>query len=135
MVVAICQFIEYDWNILNYSVLVGKRQIRTEWKIKIWRAYHARNIGHKTQNTKQQQKQKGWTRYMQTIYSSCFCQTIISFFFLVIIKWQKCILNTSSLYIYLYIVKDKWKTKRFHTVRTIPNFKYKNLRKRQNQYP
>ena len=56
LVVAICQFIEHDWNILNYSVLIGKRQIRIEGKIKNGRAYHAGNIGHKTQNKKQQQK-------------------------------------------------------------------------------
>jgi len=57
LVVAIGQFIVYDWNILNYSVLVGKRQIRTEGAIKNGWAYHTGNIGRKTQNTKQQKTQ------------------------------------------------------------------------------
>jgi len=37
LVVFIGQFIEYDWNILNYSILVDKHQIRTEyWVNSYW---------------------------------------------------------------------------------------------------
>jgi len=50
------QFIEYDWNILNYSVLVGKHQIRTEETIQTGRAYHTGNIGHKTHTNKQKRR-------------------------------------------------------------------------------
>ena len=58
LVVAICQFIEYDWNILNYNVLEGKRQIRTEGTMQNRWTYHTGNIGHKPQSTKQEQKHK-----------------------------------------------------------------------------
>ena len=54
---------------------------------------------HRTKNDNKNTIHKGWTRYFQRICSPCFCKTIISFC-LIIIKWQKCILNTSLLYIY-----------------------------------
>ena len=56
-VVAIYHFIEHYWNIINYSALIGKRQIRTEGAIKHIRVFHTGNIEHKRQNTKQKKTQ------------------------------------------------------------------------------
>ena len=58
--------------------------------------------GHRTQNNYKNTLHKGWTRYFQKICSSCFCKTIISFFFLLLLS-DKNVYWTRLCCIYIYI--------------------------------